>query len=287
MSELRLPDELADRARAIQNGTVEATPPRDAATVILVRDSPDGLLVYMLRRVRSMAFAPGAYVFPGGSVDPRDAERSVGWAGPPPGDWAARFGTDESLAQNLVCAAVRETFEESGVMLAGRTGDSVVADTRGDDWEADREALIDRSLSFAELLDRRGLVLRSDLLRPWAHWITPVIEKRRFDTRFFVAALPPGQRTRDVSTEADQVAWVRPGDGVAAARRGEMAMLPPTRVTLRELADYASVDAVLGASRTIAPRLPAARVADDGVYLVVPDERSLTTPTGTITPEAS
>ena len=172
-------------------------------------------------------------------------------------------------------------------MLAGHTGDSVVADTRGDDWEADREALLDRSLSFAELLDRRGLVLRSDLLRPWAHWITPLIEKRRFDTRFFVAALPPGQRTRDVSTEADQVAWVRPGDGVTAARRGEMAMLPPTLVTLRELADYPSVDAVLGASRTIRPPVPAARVADDGVYLDVPDELRLRLRPAPSTPEPS
>jgi 8-oxo-dGTP pyrophosphatase MutT (NUDIX family) len=285
VSELRLPDELADRARAIQDGTVEAAPTRDAATVILVRDGADGadgpsLLVYMLRRVRSMAFAPGAYVFPGGSVDPRDAERSVGWAGPPAGVWADWLHTDESLARNLVCAAVRETFEESGVLLAGPTEDSVVADTRGDDWEADREALIDRSLSFAELLDRRGLVLRSDLLRPWAHWITPVIEKRRYDTRFFVAALPPGQRTRDVSTEADQVAWVHPADASAAARRGEMAMLPPTLVTLLEVADHSSVEAVLAAPRAIEPRLPVARVADDGVFLVLPQELSLTTPTG-------
>ncbi len=90
---------------------------------------------------------------------------TVAWAGPSPSEWATRLGVDEAIARALVCAAVRETFEESGVLLAGPSADSVVADTTGEDWEADRVALETRALSFTDFLDRRGLVLRTDLLR--------------------------------------------------------------------------------------------------------------------------
>jgi 8-oxo-dGTP pyrophosphatase MutT (NUDIX family) len=269
---LRLPDRLAERARDISEGRVEAAAPRDASTVILLRDSAEGLLVYLLRRVSSMKFAPGAYVFPGGSVDRRDGDLAVAWTGPSAAEWGRAFGATETLARELVCAAVRETFEESGVLLAGPAEDAIVPDASGDDWEADRQELLDRSQSLAELLARRGLVLRGDLLRPWAHWITPEIEERRYDTRFFVAALPDGQRTRDVSTESDRVTWVRPADAVDAARRGDMLMLPPTLVTLTELAAYDSVKAVLAAVRSVRPRLPEARVTGDGVFLILPED---------------
>lgn len=271
-SALRLPDRLAGRARDISDGKVEAAAPRDASTVILLRDSPDGLLVYLLRRVSSMKFAPGAYVFPGGSVDRRDGDLAVAWSGPSPGEWGEAFGAGETIARELVCAAVRETFEESGVLLAGPAEDTIVPDTSAGDWEADRRALLDRSLSLAGMLARRGLVLRSDLLRPWAHWITPEIEERRYDTRFFVAALPEGQRTRDVSTESDRVLWVRPADAVEGVRRGEMPMMPPTIATLSELTAYDSVAAVLAARRDIRPRLPEARLADDGLFLDMPGD---------------
>jgi 8-oxo-dGTP pyrophosphatase MutT (NUDIX family) len=273
MSRLRLPDKIAGPARDVIEGRVEVVRARDAATVVILRDHPlRGLQVFMLRRAASMAFAPGAYVFPGGSVDPRDGDRTIGWSGPDAATWGRAFGADETLAGQLVCAAVRETFEESGVLLAGPTPDSVIDDTRGDDWEADRQALIDRTFSFADFLDRRGLVLRSDLLRPWAHWITPVIETRRYDTRFFMAAIPPGQRAGGVSTETDRAAWLSAGEAVARARAGELVLLPPTLVTLLELTEYDSVAAVLGAGRDIIPRLPEAAIVDDEVYLVMPDE---------------
>lgn len=270
---LRLPDAFAEHAKDVIEGRAEAVRPRDAATVVILRDHPEhGLQVFMLRRAASMAFAPGAYVFPGGSVDPRDSGRTIGWTGPDPAAWGMAFGADETLAGELVCAAVRETFEESGVLLAGPTADSVIDDTRGADWETDRQALLDRTLSFAELLDRRGLVLRSDLLRPWAHWITPAIERKRYDTRFFMAAIPPGQRARDVSTEADRVAWLAPAEAVARMRAGKLALLPPTLVTLLELTAYDSVAAVLAAEREISPRLPEAAIIDGGVYLMLPEE---------------
>jgi len=270
---IRLPDRLAERVRDISEGRTEVVATRDASTVVLLRDSPaGGLLVYLLRRVSSMKFAPGAYVFPGGSVDRRDGDVAVGWSGPSPTEWGEAFNATETVARELVCAAVRETFEESGVLLAGPSADAIVPDTSSDDWEADRQSLLDRTHSLAGLLERRGLVLRADLLRPWAHWITPELEERRYDTRFFVAALPDGQRTRDVSTESDQVAWVRPADAVAAAQRGEMRMLPPTIVTLTELSRYGSVSDVLAERRVIRPRMPSARVTDDGVFLVIPED---------------
>ncbi len=256
-----LPAEYAERVRAFAAGELEPAPPRAAATVILLRDAepPPGVEVYLLRRVVSMAFAAGMHVFPGGSVDGRDAELpDSAWVGPPPSAWAGLLNADDALAKALVCAAVRETFEESGVLLAGISPTDVVADTRSADWEADRRALLDRSLSMAELLERRGLVLRSDLLRAWAHWITPEIEPRRYDTRFFVAALPVGQRTRDVGGEADRVAWASPAEALDARTRGTVGLMPPTAVTLEELRAYADVAAVLGAapSRDLRPRMP-------------------------------
>lgn len=268
---LKLPESFLEQVQSLRDGSAEPAVPRDAATVVLLRDHPEhGLQVFMLRRVASMAFAPGAYVFPGGSVDPRDGDLATAWSGPSPRSWGEAFGADETLARELVCAAVRETFEESLVLLAGPTGETVVDDTRGDEWEADRQALLDRSLPLAEFLSRRGLVLRSDLLRPWTHWITPAIEPKRYDTRFFVAAMPEGQRARDVSTESDHAVWLRPADAVAASQSGEMFILPPTLVTLHELTEYEHVADVLAAERKIVPFEPTAEIIDGDAYLVLP-----------------
>lgn len=267
---IRLPGALGDAARAILSGHQPPAEPRDAATVMLVRPASPGLEVYMLRRQASMAFAPGAYVFPGGSVDPRDADEEVAWTGPDAAEWGRIFAAPPSLARALVCAAVRETFEESGVLLAGESPASVVADTTSEDWEADRRGLLDRSVSLGELLTRRGLVLRADLLRPWSRWITPVVEPRRFDTRFFAAALPPGQRTRDVGGEASEVAWVRPGDALVAGRRGEIRLFPPTMVSLSELAECGDVDTVLCGPRQVAPLIPEVHEREGAIWLTVP-----------------
>ncbi|PSK99400.1 hypothetical protein CLV63_103124 [Murinocardiopsis flavida] len=264
----------ASWVRDVLDGRAEPAVPRHAATVMLVRPAVPagpGVQVYLLRRVPTMEFAPGAFVFPGGRVDDRDADHAVRWSGPAPDYWARRFAVPEPLARALVCAAVRETFEESGVLLAGPSAHEVVADTRGADWEADRAALIDRSLSFAEFLDRRGLVLRTDLLRPWSQWITPLVEPRRYDTRFFAAALPEGQQTRDVGGEADRVAWLRPEDAVAGWDRSELRMLPPTVATLRELAACGSLEGVMAAEREIIPIEPELRVKNGRYRLVVPD----------------
>ncbi len=248
--------------------------PRPAATVLLVRnreagdagaagaagddgdDGVDGVEAFMLHRQASMAFAAGMYVFPGGGVDPRDAETDLPWAGPSPQEWGTWLGADPAQAAALVCAAVRETFEECGVLLAGPDRDAVVTDVSGADWEADRQALTAHDLAFSDLLRRRDLVLRTDLLRPWAHWVTPEFESRRYDTRFFLACLPAGQRARHVGGEAASSGWWPASVVLAARERGEVALMPPTLVCLEELAVAADVETLLGAERSVVPVMP-------------------------------
>jgi len=249
---LPLPDHLVEHARTYAEGRATPAEPRDAATVVLLRPDPSGAAVYLLRRQPSMAFAGGMCVFPGGGVDPRDFDHAVAWAGPAPTEWATRLGTDERTARALVCAAVRETFEESGVLLAGPAGrpEAVVADTSGDDWEADRVALEGRELSLTDFLDRRGLVLRSDLLGAWSAWTTPEFEPRRYRTWFFVAALPEGQRTRDVSSESSSVAWLPLGEALGLADAGEATMMPPTYLTCLDVSRHGSPGSVLAEAGT-------------------------------------
>jgi len=246
-----LPAHLVEQAREYADGTRQPAEPRDAATVVLLRRSADpesGPSIYLLRRQTSMAFAGGMCVFPGGGVDPRDFDATVAWAGPSPTDWAARLGVDEAEARALVCAAVRETFEESGVLLAGTSAGDVVADTTGDDWEADRVALESRELAMSDFCSRRGLVLRSDLLGVWAGWLTPVFEPRRYRTWFFVASLPEGQRTRDVSSESSSVTWMPALEAVQAVDDGDLMMMPPTYLTCLEIGQHADPAEVLAAS---------------------------------------
>jgi 8-oxo-dGTP pyrophosphatase MutT (NUDIX family) len=272
----RLPASLAEHAMTFEDGTRTPVEPRHASTVVLLRGGsgdPGSLEVYLLRRHVDMAFAAGMCVFPGGGVDPRDFDKQIGWVGPSPADWAERLGTDEALARALVCAAVRETFEESGVLLAGRTADSVVADTTGPDWEEDRHRLESRDLSFTDFLQQRDLRLRTDLLRLWGSWVTPVFEPRRFHARFFVAELPAGQVTRDVSTESDKVLWLSVREAITAVEDERMLMLPPTYCTCLELFDFGRPGEALtaAADRELAPVQPEAVLDANGAYLSIPD----------------
>ncbi|WP_110180610.1 NUDIX hydrolase [Nocardioides solisilvae] len=246
---LPLPERLVEHALRYRDGEATPVEPRDAATVVLLRAGDGEPDVYLLRRQATMAFAGGMCVFPGGGVDPRDDDPAVAWAGPTPAEWAERLAVDEDKARALVCAAVRETFEESGVLLAGPSADTLVDDTTGDDWEADRVALEARELHFSDFLVRRGLVLRTDLLGVWSGWLTPEFEPRRYRTWFFVALLPEGQVTRHVGTEASSVRWVAASEAVRRAEAGEIGMMPPTWLTCLALSRYADPAAVLEASR--------------------------------------
>ena len=272
----RLPSHMVEQVREFVDGTRTPVEPRNASTVVLTRQGSGeagSLEVYLLRRHVDMAFAAGMCVFPGGGVDPRDFDHPVDWVGPSPAEWAELLGTEQSLARALVCAAVRETFEESGVLFAGATGDTLVADTAGADWEEDRRRLEARELSFTDFLQQRGLVIRTDLLRVWGSWVTPVFEPRRFRAWFFVAELPQGQRTRDVSTESEAVSWLPVREAVAAVDAGEMLMLPPTYCTCLELYDCTTPAAALAAARDRdqAPVEPVAELAGGQAYLTIPD----------------
>ncbi|MGZ8744567.1 MAG: NUDIX hydrolase [Nocardioides sp.] len=273
---MRLPDHLVEHALAFADGSKTPAQAKHASTVVLLRNGvggPGSLEVYLLRRHVDMAFAAGMCVFPGGGVDPRDFDHQIAWVGPSAAEWASLLGVEEALARALVCAAVRETFEESGVLLAGPTSDSVVSDTTGADWEADRRALEARDLSFTEFLDRRGLKLRTDLLRFWGTWVTPVFEPRRYNTRFLVALMPEGQVTRDVSTESDHVVWMPVREAILAVDEQRMLMLPPTYCTCMEIYEYDDPQDVLAATvgRDLTPIESTAVQGDDGAYLSIPD----------------
>jgi 8-oxo-dGTP pyrophosphatase MutT (NUDIX family) len=272
-------ERLSARITAVTAGQLAPAVPRDAATIMVVRPAPGpasagetpGVEVLMLKRPAAMAFAPGAYVFPGGSVDPADDDPRIGWAGPDPGEFGAWLGTSPEQARALVCAAVRETFEESGVLLAGHE-DGSPAEPDESSWTADRAALAAGRVTFADVLAQRGLVIRADLLTPWARWITPEAEPRRFDAFFFAAALPAGQRASGDHAEADRIVWLRPEAAIGAASAGEMLLLPPTMTTLHEFAARGGVEQILGSRRKIAPVMPRLIVEEGKPWLLIPDE---------------
>ncbi|HVU75095.1 MAG TPA: NUDIX hydrolase [Mycobacteriales bacterium] len=256
------PPELLERARLIARGELQPPPTRDASTVLLLRDreGADGthVEVLLMRRVASMAFAAGAVVFPGGSVDPDDLTAQVDL----PAGYTDMLAADEPLSRALVCAAVRETFEEAGILL--------VRGQAPEQWAEERRALDARETSLAAVLARHGLTLDADVVRPWARWVTPEPEVKRFDTRFFVAAMPDGQRAAgdDAGGEADGSAWMRPQHAIDGFHAGQLTMLPPTIATLQEIAPYATVADVLTATETRAVTVvePRIEVADDGTF---------------------
>jgi 8-oxo-dGTP pyrophosphatase MutT (NUDIX family) len=203
-------------------------PIRPAATVMLLRDTDGHLEVFMLRRTNTAAFAGGMYVFPGGRVDPAEGE----------GDEA------------YVIAAIRECYEECGVLLAVDGDGNMVDD--GHPALAHREAVYDGTVDMRALAADHGLRLLTDAL-PWmSHWITPKGETtRRFDTRFFVAASPVGQTSHHDDNETVASMWVRPSDALAQWERGELQLMPPTVTNLKFLQEHPDVEAAMAASRAV------------------------------------
>lgn len=232
--------------------------PRPASTVMLIRDTAEGIKTFIMRRHSAMDFVAGVMVFPGGGVDDRDRGADVPFYGPEPDWWARRFGVDVELAEALVCAAARETFEESGVLFAGSADDSDVLVDDASVYREERAALANRSLSFADFLRTEKLVLRADLLRPWANWVTPKEERtRRYDTFFFVGAIPEGQRADGENTETDQAFWTTPQAALEEFENGRSFLLPPTWTQLDSL-NGRTVAEVLAVERkivTIEPNL--------------------------------
>lgn len=261
---LRMPDDMVARARMLaQGGPWEPPPAVDAATIVLLRDGATGLEVLLMRRPDSMAFAPGMHVFPGGRVDlPQDSRPPVR------GSIRQGRGTDPGTARALLVAGVRETFEEAGVLLAvDHSGRPATPDGQ---WERDRRAS-ESSADFPAVLARRRLIIQADQLVPIAHWVTPEVEARRYDTRFLAAGLPAGQEVDPHETETDSAHWFPPADALADYSLGHLAMLPPTVAVLGDLAGHRSVGDALNwaRTRTVVPLMPRARMAGDDLEWVL------------------
>lgn len=237
--------------------------PKPASTVVLVRDAP-GLEVLMVRRSAGMAFGASAWVFPGGKVAAADADPA--WDDLSDGNY-------DHYERSLRIAAAREVFEESGLLLATRGGDELDAggSARFDALRASVEA--DPALML-KLVRDAGLRLTLDRLAPFAHWITPSFEPRRFDTHFFLVRAPADQVVRHDGREAVDHQWVAPQDLLARRRAGEAKLMFPTRLNLEVLARSASAAEAEAAARarkvvTVEPRV---EERADGKVLVIPAE---------------
>jgi 8-oxo-dGTP pyrophosphatase MutT (NUDIX family) len=245
---------------------------REAATVVLLRDGPNGLETWLLRRMPKMAFAAGMSVFPGGAVDADDSPDFADSAELAP--VAEQLGTSVAHAGRLVCAAIRETLEEVGVLLV-----QPPVQAEQSTWAA----VDSGNRTFSSMLTELGVQLDIAAVRPWARWITPEGESRRYDTYFFVAVVPPGAVAAAITSEASHADWIAIDAALAEFNRGERPMLPPTITTLTEIAKSATAAEVLEVAgrRRIEPVQPVFRrepsgqlVADlgNGTVIALPDD---------------
>ncbi len=238
-------------------------PANPAATVVLLRDTRAGPESFLLRRNRSSGFVPGAYVFPGGRVDPGDADPAL---------VAHALALPAEPDAGYWLAAVRETFEETGVLLAefagGRPDAAALVHWR-DALLEDRATLADALAALGARADLTGVV-------HFAHWITPLAEPRRFDTRFFAAACPAGTEAAPDAREMSAALWIRPGEALDRFRAGQLPMVFPTVHTLETLAAYDSVEHALAElrSRTVRPIMPRLVRAPGGIGIVIDEEKA-------------
>lgn len=230
----------------------EAPPaPRQAASVVLLRDGTAGLEVLLMRRHERSAVMGGVYVFPGGKLDAADA--APGWApvldhAPPALDQRlGEPGVPDAQAQGLFVAALRETLEEAGVLLATRAGGSAASPH---DVQA-LQAALSEGQAWTEALAGLGLRANTQALCPWTRWITPVqpvVGRQRFDTWFFLAALPPGQRAEADGHEATEACWLTPLAALERYRDGHIDLVAPQLMGLAQLNRYGHVAEALSAA---------------------------------------
>jgi 8-oxo-dGTP pyrophosphatase MutT (NUDIX family) len=259
------------------------TPVRDAATVMVVRDQPGGrrgpgFEVLMVRRALRSAFAGGAYVFPGGAIDPADRSPEIApfCHGRDEAEANDQLGVDAGGLAYYV-AAVRECFEEAGLLLAAdASGETVaIADHLEEPYASYRRALNDGSGDMVTLCREQSLVLALDRVEYFSHWITPVGAPRRFDTRFFVAEAPPGQSALHDEGETIESVWTTPSDALRRHRDGAFDLLLPTLENLTALARFDRVaDLMVAAHRAshVPAMLPRIRVDDHEVRVLLPGD---------------
>jgi 8-oxo-dGTP pyrophosphatase MutT (NUDIX family) len=253
-------------------------PVRDAATVIVVREASGAPEVLLLRRSTRSGFAGGMWVFPGGVVDAGDRRLDPArWDGLDPDAAATRFAAPADLTLGIHVAAVRETFEEAGLLLA-RHDDGRVPDVTAPDYAEIREQLGNRAvqLDWSGWLAEQGLVLDLGCLTYLTRWVTPEQEPRRYDTRFFLTRAPAGQRAVSDEVETTEQRWIGPAAALQAHAEGQLAMIYPTIKTLEGLADAGDLDTLVAhaaaqpAVRRIQPHIEMAEGAS--VRIVHPDD---------------
>lgn len=224
----------------------DPAPTRDAATVVIVRDGDAGLETFMLQRTLNSDFIGGAYVFPGGTVDPGDSDPRLAAAMLPISDDLRRALGEDALP--LVVAAIRETFEEAGILLAHNADGSTVHLRDDLAWAARRDALNARTLGFADIVEETGIVLDPSLVRFWSRIVTPLSAPKRYDARFFVARMPDAQDPLHDDLETTDSVWVRPSHAVAEGRAGRFMIIFPTRRTLEAVDEHPDAHAVFVAA---------------------------------------
>ena len=241
-------------------------PPRLAATVMLLRDGEAGMEVFMIVRHQSNDFASGALVFPGGRVDPEDHDLAADAA-----VFAPQAGVDATAAA-LRVAAIRETFEECGVLLARARGESaLVSAARLRDIEAaHRPAMARRETTFGAILAKENLTLAPETMVHFAHWITPEHVPKRFDTHFFLAAAPSDQIALHDGEEAVDSIWIPPTTAIESAKTGTYKLVFPTQMNLQKLAHHSAAPAAIDAARTsrVVTVLPKQERAGDGMRVM-------------------
>lgn len=235
------------------NSEVITSAPRAAATVVMLRDTAHGLEVFLLKRHSLSDVLGGAYVFPGGKLDAADAELdAAAHLDQPAPALHASLGetdTDATTAAGLYVAALREALEESGVLFA--QGASAA-------HAGQASALLREGLSFGDMLARLALRLDTRSVLPWSRWITPrmpSVSNKRFDTRFFVSAVPAGQTARHDNHEATESVWLAPRTALEQYWNGQIQLAPPQIMSLAHLARHGSVASALSDTRQRPPPL--------------------------------
>jgi 8-oxo-dGTP pyrophosphatase MutT (NUDIX family) len=255
--------------------------PAPAATVILLRDGAVSPEVLMIERHSKSEFLPDMYVFPGGRVEDEDhalAERLTGIDRARAADLIGTVPPDTAAA--FFVAAIRETFEESGILLARRRGrDELLDGAEAADLSRHRLEVQDGSASFRELVEKHDMELAGDALAVHGHWITPETVPRRFDTVFFAAVAPPGQRAAHDGVEATDHLWVRPEDALEQMAAGQRRIIFPTACNLETLRGFASAPAAQSAShlRPVVAVLPVLEERDGKRRLVIPADAGYST----------
>lgn len=242
-------------------------PIKDASTVIVLRETDAGIETFMLCRHHQSGFMGGAHVFPGGKVDPSDSEPCwLEHVDRPSEELSRQLGeTDADSALGLLVAAVRETFEEAGVLLANTAP--------GADLAGAREQL-HRGTAFSELANQIDMKIESIALTPYARWITPKMESHRFDTRFYIALLPEGQSASHDGTETTSATWLRPAAAIDEMRAGRIKLAPPTVRTLQWLATFGDAESVTADASSRKPPLIRPRIVtgETGWFLALPGD---------------